>query len=867
MDDTLTNYKEVRWVLADRQNELKKRVSAMQRKAQKLGLPEPMMKFTGNKEVFQLPVYQDGHELEAKIPVLKVEVEFSGSIPKIDGFQFLAKIDHTKGKDGTYSNLLNTAGSASEEILENLGTNFHVCTPNCDHCEKPRARNTTYLVRNPEDGDIKQIGSTCVDDFIGTKTLKQIMGAFDMHAMFLDDEYYDELDRDYVRGGASPTWFPIKTYLAMASYLTDTIGFVKADSYDPKPTRQVILEEISRPGSQNNSVLTKLSLEAFTPTLKDAVYDKVDAMIDHFKTSKQTSTYGLNIQSLLNDPYFELNNRFACGILASVPSAYNREMERNRQMQPEIQQEALNEPFGDVKARGRLKLRLVNIRDGQNRLGHSITKFSFLDEHSRRFHWRASSYPDIDMTIGKTYELTATIAKHSVYQDVHYTHINRCADFELSSPDAPTPDFGKKVKAKSIDKIKSGITMENGDGIVDGHSYFFVEREWKEGRHKQDIFLQFPFPLPPAKDFQASIVKAIAEFVENYPDVERDPNELHTNDVSFVNAVLERSEPYRELTYGLTSKLPGNLFLVERADIAPFKDLPRPFHSQSLGNEGGKLFTSFSSAEAAGRDLKQGRLLGFDVGQQKPLLIPLLLSEKGYTQDDGHLTTVIEKAIEHGYTHMVTVNDAGQNVQNLPLGWDLPAFQENCTPSFIRALNQPGDISLGNQSLDGERFIFVVGLQDRDTLNELNKLDPSHMTKLLHSNVVPEINGSSKKDFLGLSPASEFLYGLSEDTKLNLRTKTRLMAFTDPITPEVIKRNGGNVLTLGVIDENGLDNCFQRSVDGMVDFSVTADTLSPESVKSAIQNWIESQPAIHNDLKQETPKINEDERNRNAFKR
>ena len=867
MDDTLTNYKEIRWLLADRQDELKKRLSAMQLKAQKLGLPEPMMKFTGNKEVFPLPVYQDGHELESKIPVLKVEVEFTGSIPKVEGFQFLAKIDHSKGQDGNYTNLLNTAGRGADDILENLGTNFHVCTPNCDHCEKPRARNTTYLVRNPDDGEIKQIGSTCVDDFIGTKTLKQVMEAFNMHAFFLDDEYFDELDRDYVRGGASPTWFPIKTYLAMASYLTDTVGFVKADSYDPRPTRQTLLEEISRPGSQNNSVLTKLSLEAFNPTLKDKVYDKVDDMIEHFKNSKQTSTYGMNIKTLLNEPYFEISNRFACGILASVPSSYNRELERKRQMEPDANGDALNEPFGEVKSRGRLKLRLVNIREGQNSLGHAITKYSFLDEHSRRFHWRASTYPDIDMTIGNTYELTATIAKHSEYQNFHYTHINRCADFSLSSPDAPTPDFSKKVKPKSVEKIKTGITMENHDGVVDGHSYFFVEREWKEGRQRQSVFLQFQFPLPPVKEFQAAIVEGIANYVENYPDIERSFDEVHKNDISFVNTVLERSDPYRELTSALMSKLPGNLFLVERADISPLNDLPRPFHQQRLGSEGGKLFTSFPAAEAAGRDLKQGRLLGFDVGQQKPLLIPLALSEKGSTPEDGALSGVIEKAIEQGYTHMVTVDNVGQNVQNIPLGWELPEFQQNCTPSFIRTVNQPGEISLGNQSLDGERFIFVVGLQDRDTISALNQIDSNFLTNLLKDSVVPELNGKSKKDFLGLSPATEFLYGLQEETKLTLRTTTRLMAYTDPVTPDVVRRNGGNVITLAIEDENNLDNCYQRSAMSGADFTIRADTLSPDSIKNAIQDWVGSNPSIHNDLKPKTPSNSEDEQHRNAFKR
>lgn len=866
MDETITNYKETRWILADRQDEVKKKLLSMQRKAQKLGLPEPMMKFTGKKDIFPLPIYQDGKELEAKMPALKVEVEFSGSIPKVDGYQFLAKIDHSKGEDGRYRNLLNTAGQSSDEILGNLGTNFHECTPDCDHCEKPRARSTTYLVRNPDDGAVKQIGSTCVDDYIGSKTLKQVMAAFDMHAVFLDDDYFSEMDNDYIRGGATPNWFPIKTYLAMASYLTDTVGFAKSDSYDPKPTRQTLMEEISNPGSQNDSVLTKLGLKAFTPSLKDKVYDKVEDMIEHFKNSNQNSTYAQNIKSLLSSPYFEVSNRFACGILASVPSSYNREIERSRLMEPDVSENALNEPFGEEKSRGRLKLRLVNIREGQNSFGQTVQKYSFIDDHSRRFHWKASSYPDVEINIGQTYELTATIARHSEYKGHHYTHINRCNNFALSSPDAPIPDFSKKVKSKPVDKIKTGITMENNDGVVDGHSYFFIEREWKEGGNTQDLYLQFQFPLPSNDELQSKIIEGIANFVENYPEVERDHDKLHDKDASFVSTVLERTYPYRDLTSGLTMKLPGNFFLVERADIPPLEDLPKPFHEQRLGSEGGKVFTSFPEAEAAGRDMKQGRLLGFNMGQQKPLLIPLALSEKGHTKDDGNLSDVLKKSMEHGYTHAVSVDGAGQKMQDIPIGWDKPDFKENQIPLFVRTVNEPGSITRGNQSLDGERFILVVGLQDRDALSEINKIDPTFMMKLLDNNVLQDINGKNKKDFLGLTPASELLYELSMETKLNLREKMRYIAFTDPVTPDVVKMNGGDVIVVAISDVNNVDNCYQRSAEVDADFIIKADTLSPESIKKSVEHWVAEHPEIHNELKISVQNNTDEEQLRNAFK-
>lgn len=409
--------------------------------------------------------------------------------------------------------------------------------------------------------------------------------------------------------------------------------------------------------------------------------------------------------------------------------------------------------------------------------------------------------------------------------------------------------------------------MENLNGVVDGHSYLFIEREWKEGRSNQELYLQFPFPLPTNEVLRATIIDGVANFVENYPDVERSQGKLHDKDVAFVDTVIKRASEYRELTTGLTMKLPGNFFLVERADVPPLEDLPKPFHEQRLGNEGGQLYTSFSEAEAAGRNMKQGRLLGFDMGQQKPLLIPLELSEKGYTKNDGYLSNVLSKAVEHGYTHAVSVDNAGQNLQNIPIGWDRSEFKDGKTPSFVRTVNEPGEITRGHQSLDGERFILIVGIQDRDTLKELNKLDPTAIVKLLDQGVLSDTNGNDKKDFLGLTPASELLYGLSMETKLNLRTNLRYAVFTDPVTPDVIKRNGGDVLVLGVSDINGIDNCFQRSVNVNSDFIIKADTLSADSIKEAVGNWVIETPSLRKDLKQATPENDDDAQVRNSFKR
>lgn len=43
--------------------------------------------------------------------------------------------------------------------------------PKCDHCKHNRRRNNTYVVRH-EDGRHMQVGSTCIEDFLGIHAVK-----------------------------------------------------------------------------------------------------------------------------------------------------------------------------------------------------------------------------------------------------------------------------------------------------------------------------------------------------------------------------------------------------------------------------------------------------------------------------------------------------------------------------------------------------------------------------------------------------------------------------------------------------------------------------------------------------------------------
>lgn len=83
------------------------------------------------------------------------DISVSGLTPKLAGWRFVGSVEHTE-----FGNVLR--GLPGETMPEE----YRHAEKFCDHCKTKRDRKDTYLVRSDE-GQVKQIGRTCVRDFTG----------------------------------------------------------------------------------------------------------------------------------------------------------------------------------------------------------------------------------------------------------------------------------------------------------------------------------------------------------------------------------------------------------------------------------------------------------------------------------------------------------------------------------------------------------------------------------------------------------------------------------------------------------------------------------------------------------------------------
>jgi hypothetical protein len=130
-----------------RMGDMRRRLDALARKAAKLGTPMPSLTVLGER------AEKRGDRL-----VAVCDVVVSGEPPQLAGWRFHAQIRHAFAGEGR--NVVHAPhGAATLPDWWDL-------PGSCQHCRTLRQRSETYIVSDG-DGVLKQVGSTCLRDFLG----------------------------------------------------------------------------------------------------------------------------------------------------------------------------------------------------------------------------------------------------------------------------------------------------------------------------------------------------------------------------------------------------------------------------------------------------------------------------------------------------------------------------------------------------------------------------------------------------------------------------------------------------------------------------------------------------------------------------
>lgn len=307
--------------------------------------------------------------------------------PKLNGWDFVARIDHAN----EVGNIVRTTGlQALPEMYRDRG-------PVCDHCGHKRMRRDTFVVFHEEQG-FKQVGSSCLKDFLGHGDADRIAKLAEMYAnihSFMRGSY----DGEHVL--ADHRWIGIDQYLAQVAEEVLTRGFVsKKQSYE---TGQLSTAERALTGYYRHD---SVSAEA-----RDLAAKALTWAQELDEADEPLNDYLHNAWVIANAVAIEARST---GIAASIVGVYYR----NNKPAP-----LPSSHVGNIGDKVTMQLEIL-----ETRLLDSGTTLNIMrDLQGNNIKW-FSSNQGFAKKRGQTIKVQGTVKAHNAFRGVAETLLTRCKE-------------------------------------------------------------------------------------------------------------------------------------------------------------------------------------------------------------------------------------------------------------------------------------------------------------------------------------------------------------------------------------------------------------------------------------------------------
>ncbi|MBZ5709663.1 DUF3560 domain-containing protein [Nannocystis pusilla] len=104
-----------------------------------------------------------------------VEVQLDGEVPKVPGWKVLGVLEHTAEEDLEAG--VDTGVIVREAPGETVPARYRSAGPDCEHCQVRRRRKDTVILQD-KDGNVKQVGRSCLADYTGSSDAESRIKAF-----------------------------------------------------------------------------------------------------------------------------------------------------------------------------------------------------------------------------------------------------------------------------------------------------------------------------------------------------------------------------------------------------------------------------------------------------------------------------------------------------------------------------------------------------------------------------------------------------------------------------------------------------------------------------------------------------------------
>jgi len=363
-------------------------------------------------------------------------VRLTGTAPKLAGWEFAATFEHDS-ETGL------TIFRRNSEFKVEIPTDYRKAKNECDHCKKIRNRNDTYLCYNAEKGEFKQVGRTCIKDFLGHKNPHW---ALECATMWYDltDFMGDNSGEDEGWGGGgghSERVVGTEEFLDNVFAVVKVYGFVSKTKAQEsceadrplEATKERVLNYMFPAPDQLKSRGFKAEMEACKPTEES----KAQALtaLDWIRSMKEDAEANKLSEFLMNlyiSCAGDILTMRRTGIVAALSGCYLRHLEGEKKREEEKKTRKPSNYVGNVGERLRDMVLLVK-RVIPREHDFGVTYITGLeDADGNQFTWFSSSE---NLTAGATYKVTGTVKdQNDKFHGIPTTILSRCKCEELPAP-------------------------------------------------------------------------------------------------------------------------------------------------------------------------------------------------------------------------------------------------------------------------------------------------------------------------------------------------------------------------------------------------------------------------------------------------
>lgn len=354
-----------------------------------------------------------GHVTESKMAWHTVTL--TGESPKYDGWSFVAALEPLTTDDGATENIIRTVPG------QKCPTEFSDRIGQCDHCNKSRRRNATFVVRH-ESGEHKVVGRNCIADFLGGVDPHQIANRAEW-LISIDELARESEGFDGEYGSSSPTGDMLDRMLSYAASTIEKLGWVskgRAYADESTSTASIVSFLLSTPRGDESRKDKELRAElAYTADHSAIAESAIEWASTQSDDDCENSDYLSNIRLIAKCEWCRFKNM---GYAVSIVSSYLKNIDQLKEAERRAARPD-SEHVGVIKKRMEMTVTVDRVIANEGHYG-TTGIHKMVDDKGNDIVWFSSGDW---LAKGSTYRVKATPKKHDDYNGRPQTIVSRVA--------------------------------------------------------------------------------------------------------------------------------------------------------------------------------------------------------------------------------------------------------------------------------------------------------------------------------------------------------------------------------------------------------------------------------------------------------